>query len=254
MVRVVKRKNPGPISDGSVRLNRYIASSGICSRRDADELISQGLIEVNGRRVTELGTRVNPGDAVKVRGKLIRNEKKVYVLLNKPKDTLTTTDDPEGRRTVMDLVRNATKQRIFPVGRLDRNTTGVLLLTNDGELASRLTHPRYQVKKVYEVKTESAVGDAAVKQLLEGINLEDGLAKADAVNFPDPGFRNYLHIEIHSGKNRIIRRMFETLEIGIVKLDRVSFAGLTKKTLARGHWRHLTDREVGWLKMVKGKE
>ena len=251
MVRVVKRKTPGSNLDGSIRLNRYISSSGICSRRDADELIVQGLVEVNGRRVTELGTRVNPGDAVKVKGKQIKNEKKVYVLLNKPKDTLTTTDDPEGRRTVMDLVKNATKLRIFPVGRLDRNTTGVLLLTNDGELAARLTHPRYQVKKVYEVKTESGVDEEAVKQLLEGINLEDGLAKADAVSFPDPGFKNYLHIEIHSGKNRIIRRMFEALGIGIVKLDRISFAGLTKKNLARGHWRHLTVREVGWLKMTK---
>ncbi|NLO67387.1 MAG: rRNA pseudouridine synthase [Bacteroidales bacterium] len=251
MVRVIKRGRNIRESDGSVRLNRYIASSGICSRRDADELISQGVVEINGKKVTEFGTQVKPGDSVKVKGKTIKNERRVYILLNKPKDTLTTMDDPEGRRTVMDLVHKATKERIFPVGRLDRNTTGVLLLTNDGELAAHLTHPRYQIKKVYEIKTDAPVSEEAVKKLLEGIELEDGITKADSVAVPDPGFKNYLHIEIHSGKNRIIRRMFEALNIGIIKLDRISFAGLTKKNLARGRWRHLTTREVGWLKMSK---
>lgn len=234
-----------------IRLNRYIASSGICSRRDADDLISRGVVEINGVKTTELGTQVNPGDTVKVNGKTIKNERKVYIVLNKPKDTLTTTDDPEGRRTVLDLVQNSTSERIFPVGRLDRNTTGVLLLTNDGDLASKLTHPKYRVKKVYEVRTAQNVTDEMLGKMVSGIELEDGLMKVDAISFIDPQSKKDLSVEIHSGKNRIVRRMFEHLGIEIVKLDRVYFAGLTKKTLARGKWRFMTPKEVGWLKMNK---
>ena len=204
-----------------VRLNRYIASSGICSRRDADELISRGVVEINGVKTTELGTQVNPGDSVKVNGKTIRNERKVYIVLNKPKDTLTTTDDPEGRRTVLDLVQNATNERIFPVGRLDRNTTGVLLLTNDGDLASKLTHPKYKIKKVYEVRTAQNVSEDMLASLINGIELEDGLMKVDAISFLDSSSKKDLSIEIHSGKNRIVRRLFEHLGIEIIKLDRV---------------------------------
>lgn len=234
-----------------IRLNRYIASSGICSRRDADDLISRGVVEINGVKTTELGTQVNPGDTVKVNGKTIKNERKVYIVLNKPKDTLVTTDDPEGRRTVLDLVQNATTERIFPVGRLDRNTTGVLLLTNDGDLASKLTHPKYKVKKVYEVRTVQNVTDEMLALMVKGIELEDGFMQMDAVTFIDPQSKKDLSVEIHSGKNRIVRRMFEHLGIEIIKLDRVYFAGLTKKTLARGKWRFMTPKEVGWLKMNK---
>jgi len=234
-----------------IRLNRYIASSGICSRRDADELISRGVVEINGVKTTELGTQVNPGDQVKVNGKTIKNERKVYILLNKPKDTLTTTDDPEGRRTVMDLVQNATSERIFPVGRLDRNTTGVLLLTNDGDLASKLTHPKYKVKKIYEVRTAQNITEEMMTKLVTGLELEDGLMQFDSVAYLDPASKKDLVVEIHSGKNRIVRRMFEHLGIEIIKLDRTYFAGLTKKTLARGKWRLMTPKEVGWLKMSK---
>jgi len=234
-----------------IRLNRYIASSGICSRRDADELISRGVVEINGVKVTEMGTQVHPNDTVKVNGKTIKNERKVYIVLNKPKDTLTTTDDPEGRRTVLDLVQNATPERIFPVGRLDRNTTGVLLLTNDGDLASKLTHPKYKTRKIYEVRTAQNVTEEMLLTLAKGIELEDGLMKVDAISFLDPASKKDLSVEIHSGKNRIVRRMFEHLGIEIVKLDRVYFAGLTKKTLARGKWRFMTPKEVGWLKMNK---
>lgn len=234
-----------------IRLNRYIASSGICSRRDADELITRGVVEVNGVKTTEMGTQVNPGDIVRVNGKVIKNERKVYILLNKPKDTLTTTDDPEGRRTVLDLVQNATGERIFPVGRLDRNTTGVLLLTNDGELASKLTHPKYKVKKIYEVRTAQNITEEMMTTMVRGIELEDGMMQLDAISFIDPSSKKDVSVEIHSGKNRIVRRMFEHLGLEIVKLDRVYFAGLTKKTLARGKWRFMTPKEVGWLKMNK---
>lgn len=232
-----------------IRLNRYIASSGICSRRDADELISRGVVEINGVKTTELGTQVNPGDTVKVNGKTIKNERKVYIILNKPKDTLTTTDDPEGRRTVLDLVQNATTERIFPVGRLDRNTTGVLLLTNDGDLASKLTHPKYKVKKIYEVRTAKNVTEEIMEMMVTGFELEDGFMQVDAISYLDPLSKKDLAVEIHSGKNRIVRRMFEHVGIEIIKLDRVYFAGLTKKTLARGKWRFMSPKEVGWLKM-----
>ena len=246
-VRVTKKKS-GP---EKTRLNRYIAASGICSRRDADELIASGAVEVNGRKVTQMGIQIDPADQVKVNGKVIRNEQKVYILLNKPKDVVTTTDDPEGRLTVLDLVRQATSQRIYPVGRLDRNTTGVLLLTNDGELAGRLTHPRYNISKIYEVETARNITEEMVTALLGGIELEDGPARVDTLDFPDPASRRFMRIVIHSGKNRIIRRMLEQLGAEIIKLDRTSFAGLTKKNLPRGKWRHLNPKEVGWLKMKK---
>ena len=236
-----------------IRLNRYIASSGICSRRDADSLITKGVVQVNGKVVTELGTQVMPDDTVKVNGKVIKNERKVYILLNKPKDTVTTTDDPQGRRTVLDLIGDATEARVFPVGRLDRNTTGVLLLTNDGELAGKLTHPRYNIRKIYELETLQNVTDEMVNALKKGIELEDGVMKVDAISYLDPASKRFLQVEIHSGKNRVIRRMFEHLGIEILKLDRVFFAGLTKKNLSRGHWRHLTPKEVGWLKMNKSR-
>lgn len=236
-----------------IRLNRYIASSGICSRRDADSLITKGVVQVNGKVVTELGTQVMPDDTVKVNGKVIKNERKVYILLNKPKDTVTTTDDPQGRRTVLDLIGDATEARVFPVGRLDRNTTGVLLLTNDGELAGKLTHPRYNIRKIYELETLQNVTDEMVDALKKGIELEDGVMKVDAISYLDPASKRFLQVEIHSGKNRVIRRMFEHLGIEILKLDRVFFAGLTKKNLSRGHWRHLTPKEVGWLKMNKSR-
>ena len=240
-----------PKQSATIRLNRYIAASGICSRRDADDLISRGVVQVNGKTVTELGTQVNPEDTVRVNGKVIRNERKVYILLNKPKDTVTTTDDPQGRRTVLDLVHNATDARIYPVGRLDRNTTGVLLLTNDGELSGRLTHPKYNIRKIYEVETAQNVTPEMVQILQKGIELEDGPMKVDAIAYMEPSSQRFLQIEIHSGKNRVIRRMFEYLGIEILKLDRVYFAGLTKKNIPRGKWRHLTTREIGWLKMNK---
>lgn len=252
MVTVKLMNKPVRKDPDLMRLNRYIASSGICSRRDADELIRKGAVEINGKKVTELGTQVSAKDQVKVNGKLIRNERKVYILMNKPKDTLTTTDDPEGRQTVLDIIGDISGIRVFPVGRLDRNTTGVLLLTNDGELAAKLTHPRYGVKKVYEVRTAVNVTDNHIEQLLNGIELDDGPMKADNIAFSDPSSRQYLQIEIHSGKNRVIRRMFEQLGIEIIKLDRISFAGLTKKNLARGRWRFLSPKEVGWLKMMRG--
>jgi len=241
-------KNP---RSTTMRLNRYIASSGICSRRDADDLISRGVVQINGKTVTELGTKVNPDDTVKVNGKIVKNERKVYILLNKPKDTLTTTDDPEGRRTVMDLISSATDLRVFPVGRLDRNTTGILLITNDGELAGRLTHPRYRIRKIYEVETAQNVTDEMVEKLTNGIELEDGPMKVDSISYLDPASKRFLQIEIHSGKNRIVRRMFEQLGIEILKLDRVYFAGLNKKNLPRGKWRMLSPKEIGWLKMNK---
>ena len=234
----------------TVRLNRYIASSGVCSRREADELIRSGKVQVNDQMVNEMGVQVDPRkDQVRVNGKVIRNERKVYILLNKPKDTITTTDDPEKRQTVMGLIRNATNLRVYPVGRLDRNTTGVLLLTNDGELAARLTHPSHGVKKIYHVTLNKNITDADVDLMVKGFDMEDGPMHADAIAVLDPGNKKELGVEIHSGRNRIIRRMFEHLGYEIIKLDRVYFGGLTKKNLAKGKWRLLTEKEVGWLKM-----
>jgi len=234
-----------------IRLNKYIAGSGKCSRREADELIKAGRVRVNNKIVTELGTRVSREDEVRLDKEVIKKEKKIYVLLNKPKDVITTTNDPEGRRTVTDLIDLRGDYRIFPVGRLDRNTTGVLLLTNDGELTSKLTHPRYRVKKVYEVHLNRDLREEDLARLIKGIELEDGKFIMDKISFIDPNSRKKMGVEIHSGRNRIIRRSFEHLGYEVAKLDRVMFAGLTKKNLPRGRYRILGPEEVGFLKMKK---
>ena len=235
--------------DGLVRLNKYIAASGICSRREADQLITAGLISVNGKSITELGTKVKPDDDVRYNGERMRNEKKVYLLLNKPKDYVTTTDDPNERKTVMQLIRNACSERIYPVGRLDRNTTGVLLFTNDGEMTKRLTHPGYNKKKIYHIFLDKGVTGGDLKKLANGINLEDGFIQPDAISYASSENKKEIGLEIHSGRNRIVRRMFESMGYRVTKLDRVYFAGLTKKNVPRGKWRFLTEKEVGWLKM-----
>ena len=230
-----------------IRLNKFLANSGVCSRREADDFIQAGVVRVNGQVVTELGTKVMRTDSVLFHDQLITPEKKVYVLLNKPKDTVTTSDDPQNRKTVMDLVKDCCRERIYPVGRLDRNTTGVLLLTNDGELASKLTHPKYLKKKVYHVHLDKNVSVEDMHQILDGIELEDGPVKADAVEYADEKDKKQVGIEIHSGRNRIVRRIFERLGYKVVKLDRVYFAGLTKKNVRRGDWRFLTEAEVNML-------
>lgn len=235
----------------SVRLNRYIAASGICSRRKADEFISAGLVRVNGIVVTEMGIKINPSDKVEFDGKLIKNEKKQYVLLNKPKGFITTTDDPFERKTVMSLVSHACRERIFPVGRLDRNTTGLLLFTNDGELAKKLTHPGHRIRKVYHVFLDQNLKPADLKKLSAGIELEDGMIKPDAVAFVKVDDKKQVGVEIHSGKYHIVKRMFEALGYVVVRLDRVIFAGLTKKDIPRGKWRHLTEKEIAYLKMLR---
>ena len=232
-----------------LRLNKFLANAGICSRREADEFIQAGVVTVNGEVVTELGTKVLRTDEVKFHDQPVVIEKKVYVLLNKPKDYVTTSDDPQQRKTVMDLVKNACPERIYPVGRLDRNTTGVLLLTNDGDLASKLTHPKYLKKKIYHVYLDKNVTAHDLQQITEGIQLEDGEIKADDVQYAHPTDKKQVGIEIHSGKNRIVRRIFEALGYRVQKLDRVQFAGLTKKNLKRGDWRYLTEEEVDRLRM-----
>ena len=232
-----------------VRLNKFLANAGVCSRREADEFIQAGVVTVNGEVVTELGTKVMRTDEIKFHDQPVALEKKVYVLLNKPKDYVTTSDDPQQRKTVMDLVKNACTERIYPVGRLDRNTTGVLLLTNDGDMASKLTHPKFLKKKIYHVYLDRNVTAHDLQQIAEGIVLEDGEIKADAVEYADPVDKKQVGIEIHSGKNRIVRRIFESLGYKVTKLDRVQFAGLTKKNLRRGDWRYLTEEEVDCLRM-----
>ena len=232
-----------------VRLNKFLANAGVCSRREADEFIQAGVVTVNGKVVTELGTKVLRTDDVKFHDQPVKMEKKVYVLLNKPKDTVTTSDDPQQRKTVMDLVKNACPERIYPVGRLDRNTTGVLLLTNDGDLASKLTHPKFLKKKIYHVFLDKNVTAHDMQQIATGITLDDGEVHADAIEYASPTDKSQVGIEIHSGKNRIVRRIFESLGYRVVKLDRVQFAGLTKKNLRRGDWRFLTEKEVDMLRM-----
>lgn len=232
-----------------IRLNKYMANAGICSRREADEFIQNGEVLVNGTPVTELGTKITRTDVVTFQGKVVTLENKVYVLLNKPKDCVTTSDDPQGRLTVMDIVRNACTERIYPVGRLDRNTTGVLLLTNDGDLASKLTHPKFVKKKIYHVWTDKDVSEEDMQRIADGIDLEDGPIHADAVSYATDTDRNQVGIEIHSGRNRIVRRIFEALGYHVIKLDRVYFAGLTKKNLQRGRWRYLTQQELNMLQM-----
>ena len=243
-------KTPKRVDDGTMRLNRYIANAGVCSRREADNLILSGAVHVNGVPVIELGSRVGLDDKVTVGGESIKHEKKVYLVMNKPKNFITTLDDPQGRKTVLQLVGKL-KQRVYPVGRLDRATTGVLMFTNDGDLTKKLTHPKHGIKKIYQVTTDKNVYKANLKQIAEGIELEDGWIKADEVNYVGKGDdRKEIGIEIHSGKNRIVRRIFEHLGYEVIKLDRVYFAGLTKKDIARGQWRYLTSDEVNFLKML----
>lgn len=232
-----------------VRLNRFLANAGVCSRREADDFIQAGVVSVNGVTVTELGTKVLRSDEVRFHDQPVTMEKKVYVLLNKPKDCVTTSDDPQNRKTVMELVKDACRERIYPVGRLDRNTTGVLLLTNDGELASKLTHPQYKKKKIYHVFLDKNVTAADIRQIADGIQLEDGEIHADAIEYASETDKKQIGIEIHSGRNRIVRRIFEHLGYHVVKLDRVYFAGLTKKNVRRGDWRFLTEKEVSMLRM-----
>ena len=232
-----------------IRLNKFLANAGVCSRREADEFITAGVVSVNGEVVTELGTKIKRSDVVKFHDEPVSIERKVYVLLNKPKDCVTTSDDPQARLTVMDLVKGACNERIYPVGRLDRNTTGVLLLTNDGDLASKLTHPKFLKKKIYHVYLDKNLTKADMDQIAAGIQLEDGEIHADAISYADENKRDQVGIEIHSGKNRIVRRIFESLGYKVVKLDRVFFAGLTKKGLRRGEWRYLTEQEVNFLRM-----
>lgn len=235
--------------DTEIRLNKYLANAGVCSRREADILISNGEITINGEVVTELGRRVTPVDIVEYKGRRIESQSKVYVLLNKPKNCVTTSDDPECRLTVMDLVRNACPERIYPVGRLDRNTTGVLLITNDGDLAAKLTHPSFLKKKIYHVWLDKPVSMEHMQAIADGFELEDGEIHADALSYVTEDDLSQVGIEIHSGRNRIVRRIFEHFGYHVVKLDRVYFAGLTKKNLPRGRWRYLDEQEVNNLRM-----
>lgn len=239
-----------PIAEGEkgVRLNKYIANSGICSRREADEFIQAGLVKVNDIIITELGTRVFQNDVVKFNDETIKGEEKVYIVMNKPKDFVTTTSDAHAEKTVMDLIAGKCRERVYPVGRLDKATTGVLLITNDGDLTERLTHPSFEKKKIYQVTLDKNLGAGDFEKILKGIVLEDGPIAADALSYLD-GDNSMLGIEIHSGRNRIVRRIFESLGYKVKKLDRVYFAGLTKKNLRRGQWRFLTEQEVAMLKM-----
>lgn len=246
--RVKKAEN---FERAGIRLNKYLANSGVCSRREADTLIAAGNVRVNGEVVTEMGYKVSPGDEVRFDGRLLNPEKKEYLLLNKPKNFITTTRDERGRRTVMELVSNASKARLVPVGRLDRNTTGLLLFTNDGDLAKKLTHPKHNVRKIYHVVLDKNLKLTDLKKIREGVELEDGPIQADEVSFVANKSKNEVGIELHSGRNRIVRRIFEHLGYQVVRLDRVVFGGLTKKDLPRGHWRHLTAQEVINLKMIK---
>jgi 23S rRNA pseudouridine2605 synthase len=232
-----------------IRLNRFISNAGICSRRKADEIIAAGVVTVNGEAVSELGTKINPAkDLIRYNGELLKREKMIYVLLNKPKDYITTTDDPQERKTVMELVDKASKERIYPVGRLDRNTTGLLLLTNDGDLADKLSHPKNSISKIYNVELSRNLTQGDFNKIAFGIELEDGFIKPDDLRYVTGGAKNEIGIQIHSGKNRIVRRVFESLGYEVEKLDRVIYANLTKKDLTRGRWRYLTDQEIIQLK------
>lgn len=232
-----------------IRLNKYLANAGVCSRREADSYITAGVVKVNGEIVNELGVKVKRGDLVSFHDQPVRLESKVYVLLNKPKNCVTTSDDPENRMTVMDLVKNACPERIYPVGRLDRNTTGVLLLTNDGDLASKLTHPKFKKKKIYQVTLDRDVAIEDMQAIADGVELDDGEIHADSIAYQSEDSLNVVGIEIHSGRNRIVRRIFEKLGYQVIKLDRVYFAGLTKKNIPRGKWRYLSEKEVNMLRM-----
>lgn len=246
----VKKGDPLPsFNEHEVRLNKYLSNAGICSRREADVLIETGVITINGEIVTELGYKIKPGDVVQYDGETINAETKRYVMLNKPKGFITTMDDPFGRKTVMSLVRKACRERIYPVGRLDRDTTGLLLFTNDGDLAKKLTHPKHKASKIYHAELNKPVKKEDLEKLIEGIDLEDGRTNFDVAKFVKDGNPREVGVELHSGKNRIVRRMFEAMGYEVVKLDRVQFASLTKKDLPRGYFRHLTEKEVAFLKM-----
>lgn len=244
-----KKGDPVPSFSDEVRLNKFLSNAGICSRREADQLISMGIVTVNGKVVMEMGYKVKPGDVVKYDGETINPEVKRYVLLNKPKGFITTMDDPMGRKTVMSLVKKACRERIYPVGRLDKETTGLLLFTNDGDLAKKLTHPRHKATKIYHVTLDKKVSVEHLDQLLKGVILEDGTSSFDKAEFIEDSDRREVGVELHSGKNRIVRRTFEALGYKVIKLDRVTFSGLTKKDLPRGMFRHLTEKEVAFLKM-----
>jgi len=249
--KIVRKSIKTTGDDGLTRLNKHIANAGICSRREADELIASGVVSVNGKIVTQLGTKISANDSVQFGGETLRKEKSVYILLNKPKDYITTTDDPDGRRTVMALIKNACRERVYPVGRLDRATTGLLLFTNDGELAKKLMHPRFEVKKIYHVELDKNFTKTDMEKITNGIELEDGIAKVDAIAYDNEiGDKKSIGVELHSGKNRVVRRIFESLGYKVVKLDRVYYAGLTKKDLPRGRWRFLTQMEINILKMI----
>ncbi len=246
----VKKGDPLPsFNEDEVRLNKYLSNAGVCSRREADVLIATGVVSVNDVIVTELGYKIKPGDVVKYDGETINAETKRYVLLNKPKGFITTMDDPMGRKTVMTLVNKACRERIYPVGRLDKETTGLLLFTNDGDLAKKLTHPRHKASKIYHVEVNKPFNPEDLTRLLKGIDLEDGKTVCDAAEFVKGGSNREIGVELHSGKNRIVRRLFEAMGYEVVKLDRVQFASLTKKDLPRGMFRHLTEKEVAFLKM-----
>jgi 23S rRNA pseudouridine2605 synthase len=239
------------VEKGPVRLNKYIANTGLCSRREADEYIQAGLISVNGQLITELGSKIQPTDEVMYKEKKLLQERKVYILLNKPKDFVTSVDDPHAKQTVMELVKGACSERIYPVGRLDRMTTGVLLLTNDGELTKKLTHPTSNIRKIYQIFLDKNLKPEDMQVLTEGVTLSDGVVKVDGISYINEEENNLIGIEIHSGRNRVIRRLFEHLGYKVIKLDRIFFAGLTKKGLTRGKWRYLAPKEVGFLKMLK---
>jgi 23S rRNA pseudouridine2605 synthase len=245
----VRKDQPKKADDGLIRLNRYIANSGICSRRKADELIAAGVVSVNGIPISELGHKIDPAkDEIRYNGELLKREKKTYVLLNKPKDYITTTEDPQERKTVMQLVEKASRERIYPVGRLDRNTTGLLLMTNDGDLADKLSHPRNGITKIYHVELDKSLSQGDMNKIQFGLELEDGLIKPDTVSYVTGGSKREVGIQIHSGKNRIVRRIFEHLGYEVVKLDRVVYGNLTKKDLPRGRWRYLEEHELIQIK------
>jgi 23S rRNA pseudouridine2605 synthase len=251
----MKQDLPGPSKEvsnrsASIRLNKWISNAGVCSRREADVLIQSGRISVNGQKITTLGYQVKPEDIVKFRDKILKPNRNVYILLNKPRNCITTAFDPEGRRTVIDFIKGACQERVYPVGRLDRNTTGLLLLTNDGDLAQKLAHPSYQVKKIYQVELATPIRPKDLEAIKSGVRLKDGIVHVDSVATAE-GDESRLGIEIHSGKNRIIRRLFEHLGYQIINLDRVMYANLTKKDVPRGKWRFLTNQEVGYLKNIR---
>ncbi|MBL4710275.1 MAG: rRNA pseudouridine synthase [Flavobacteriales bacterium] len=250
------KRKPKPLAnaavDDKIRLNRFLANAGICSRREADKLIESGVVSINNKVVTELGTKVDPTDTVHYGGMLIQSQRKQYVLLNKPKNYITTMDDPEERQTVMELVHKACKERIYPVGRLDRATSGLLLFTNDGHMTKRLTHPSGKVKKIYHVSLDKNVTQKSLMELVEGIQLEDGPASVDKAFYIPDTPKSTISIELHSGRNRIIRRMMEHLNYKVTKLDRIQFAGLTKKDIPRGRFRHLSEKEIGLLHRICG--